>query len=55
VVMVMYMKDADGAVRVILPPAAVMALAVAAAAVLVIGIYPGPFLDYAQSAVLKIH
>jgi len=55
VVMVMYMKEADDAVQVVAPPAAVMALAVAAAAVLVIGIYPGPFLDYAQSAVLRIH
>jgi NADH-quinone oxidoreductase subunit N len=54
VVMVMYMKEPDGAVQVIAPPAAVIALAVAAAAVLVIGIYPGPFLDFAQSAVLTI-
>jgi NADH-quinone oxidoreductase subunit N len=54
VVMVMYMKEPDEAVRLVAPPAAVMALAVAAAAVLLIGIYPGPFLDLAQNAVLNI-
>ncbi len=54
VVMVMYMKEPDEAVQLIAPPAAVMVLAVAAAAVLLIGIYPGPFLDVAQNAVLKI-
>jgi len=54
VVMVIYMKEPDEAVRWIAPPAAVTVLAVAAAAVLLIGIYPGPFLDLAQNAVLKI-
>jgi NADH-quinone oxidoreductase subunit N len=54
VVMVMYMKEPDENVQMVASPAAVMVLAVAAAAVLLIGIYPGPFLDLAQNAVLTI-
>ena len=53
VVMVMYMKEPDENVQMVAPSAAVMVLAVAAAAVLLIGIYPGPFLDLAQNAVLQ--
>jgi NADH-quinone oxidoreductase subunit N len=53
VVMVMYMKEPDEAVQVAAPPGVVMVLAVAAAVVLLLGIYPGPFLDYAQEAVLR--
>jgi len=37
------------------PPGVVMVLAAAAAVVLLLGIYPGPFLDYAQEAVLRLH
>ncbi|MBI3609821.1 MAG: NADH-quinone oxidoreductase subunit N [Nitrospirae bacterium] len=54
VVMVMYMKEPDEEVHLAAPPAVVMVLAVAAVAVLLLGIYPGPFLDYAQNAALKI-
>jgi NADH-quinone oxidoreductase subunit N len=54
VVMVMYMREPDGTVQTVAPPAAVMVLAVAAAAVILIGVYPAPFLDFAQNAVLKI-
>jgi NADH-quinone oxidoreductase subunit N len=54
VVMVMYMKEPDDAVQVAAPAGVVMVLAVAAAAVLLLGIYPAPFLDYAQEAVLRL-
>ncbi|HUK56144.1 MAG TPA: NADH-quinone oxidoreductase subunit N [Nitrospiria bacterium] len=54
VVMVMYMKEPDQAVQLVAPRGAVVVLAVAAAAVLLLGIYPSPFLDYAQQAVLKL-
>lgn len=54
VVMVMYMKEPEGDVQWTAPPTAVIVLAVAAVAVLLIGIYPTPFLEYAQKAVLKL-
>jgi len=54
VVMVMYMKEPDEAVQLAAPPGVVMVLAVAAAVVLLLGIYPSPFLDYAQEAVLRL-
>jgi len=54
VVMVMYMKEPEGSVQAITSPGAVMALTAAAVAVLLIGIYPGPFLDFAQNALLQL-
>jgi len=55
VVMVMYMKEPDEAVQLAAAPGVVMVLVVAAAVVLLLGIYPSPFLDYAQQAVLRLH
>ncbi len=55
VVMVMYMKEPEEGVQLIAAPAALMVLVVAAAAVLVLGIYPSPFLEVAQDAILRMH
>ncbi|HEY4485329.1 MAG TPA: proton-conducting transporter membrane subunit, partial [Nitrospiria bacterium] len=55
VVMLMYMKEPDPTIRMAASPASVAVLTVAAAAVLLIGIYPAPFLEYAQNAILTIH
>ena len=54
VVMMMYMKEPDGEVVLSTPRAAVLALTVAAVAVLALGIFPGPILDYTQQAALTI-
>ncbi len=56
VVMVMYMRDpsSDPArhMRLALPPATVVVLLVAAAGVILVGVYPGPFIEFTASAVL---
>ena len=54
VVMVMYMKEPNQTVVLSTPRAAVLALTVAAVAVLALGIFPGPILDYTQQAALAI-
>ena len=53
VVMVMYMKEPEGDVVLSFSGPAVVALAVAAVAVIVLGVYPGPVLDFTNQAVLK--
>ena len=53
--MLMYMKEPEGDLQVAVPRPAAVALAVAAVTVLVMGVYPAPFLEYAQNAVLSIH
>jgi NADH-quinone oxidoreductase subunit N len=54
VVMVMYMKEPTGPVEFSTPGAAVLGLAMAVVAVLVVGVFPGPVLDYVQQAALRI-
>jgi NADH-quinone oxidoreductase subunit N len=62
VVMVMYMRDPGEAtgmpghgVRVVVSPATVVVLLVAAAAVLILGVFPDPLAKAAQSAILPLN
>ena len=54
VIMVMYMQEPDGNVTLTTSPPAIVALAVAAVAVVVLGIYPAPIIDFTDQAVLSI-
>ena len=54
VIMVMYMKEPDGTVTLSTSQPAIIALAVAAVAVIALGIYPGPIIDFTDQAVLSI-
>lgn len=54
VIMVMYMKEPDGTVTLTASRPAILALTVAAIAVLALGIYPAPIIDFADQAVLSI-
>jgi NADH-quinone oxidoreductase subunit N len=54
VVMVMYMKEPDGEVTLFTPRAAVFALTVVAVAVVILGVFPGPVVNFTDQAVLKL-
>lgn len=54
IVMVMYMKEPIGETRLAASPALSIALLVAVAVVVLVGIFPGPLIDYAQTAILAI-
>jgi NADH-quinone oxidoreductase subunit N len=54
VVMVMYMKEPNGEVTLFTPRAAVFALTVVAVAVVVLGVFPGPVVNFTDQAVLKL-
>ena len=54
VVMLMYMKEPESQAKLAVSPAATVALWVATLVILGLGIYPGPLVEYAQSALLKI-
>ena len=54
IVMVMYMKEPAGETVLATSPALSIALLVAVAVVVLIGIFPGPLIDYAQTAILPI-
>ncbi len=54
VIMVMYMKDPDGTVTLTTSRPAIVALAVATIAVLALGVYPSPIIDFTDQAVLSI-
>jgi NADH-quinone oxidoreductase subunit N len=54
IVMVMYMKEPAGETMLAPSPALSIALLVAVAVVVLVGIFPGPLIDYAQTAILAI-
>ncbi len=54
IVMVMYMKEPTGETKLAASPALSIALLVAVAVVVLVGIFPGPLIDYAQTAILSI-
>lgn len=54
VVMVMYMKEPVGETMLAASPALSIALLVAVAVVVLVGVFPGPLIDYAQTAILSI-
>jgi NADH-quinone oxidoreductase subunit N len=54
VVMLMYMKEPDSPARLAVSPAVTLVLWVATLVILGLGVYPGPLVEYAQSALLKI-
>jgi len=54
IVMVMYMKEPAGETKLAASPALSIALLVALAIVVLVGIFPGPLIDYAQTATLFI-
>ena len=54
VVMVMYMKEPHSGMVFSTPRAAALALTIAAIAVIGLGVFPGPILDYTQQAVLQV-
>jgi len=54
VVMVMYMKEPTGPIKLAWSPSAVTALVVMLAATLAIGLYPSPLVNYTQDAILRL-
>ena len=54
VIMVMYMKEPDGTVTLTTSRPAILALTVAAIAVIALGVYPAPIIDFTDQAVLSI-
>jgi NADH-quinone oxidoreductase subunit N len=54
VVMVMYMKEPDGNVTLTISRPAILALTVATVAVILLGVYPAPVIDFTNQAVLSI-
>jgi NADH-quinone oxidoreductase subunit N len=54
IVMVMYMKEPVGRTSLASSPALSIALLVAVVIVVFVGIFPGPLIDYAQSAILSL-
>jgi len=53
VIMVMYMKEPDSTVELTPSRPTILALAVAAVAVMILGVYPGPVIDFANQAILS--
>jgi len=51
VIMIMYMYDSKEEISLVQSPALALALAVSVTAVLVIGVYPGPVLEFARASV----
>lgn len=54
VVMLMYMREPEGEIPLSLSPALALAIFIMVAATVLIGIYPGPFIEAAKASVLSI-
>ena len=54
IVMVMYMKEPAGEMKLAASPVLSIALLVAVAVVVLVGVFPGPLIDYAQTAILSL-
>ncbi len=52
IIMLMYMKEPEGETTFAPSPAAIVALTTAGVVILALGVYPGPLVQYAQSALL---
>lgn len=54
VVMLMYMREPEGDIPLTMSPALTLAIFIMVAATVVIGVYPGPFIEAAKASVLSI-